>query len=193
MTPTTKIRTLVLKPGERVLIPSGATIKSITTDGDIDVTSECPLPEAAVFGCFEVRWGLAKHGTASSNPWEYAGSGSPDDTNYVGVGYGENFFAADINGNLELSILNHIKTSLGSILLTGNVGTGSTGEIDTRKILMKLPEDIGNELYLKFNVQHYGPIRIYAQASEDCGETDGTGGSLEDVLGISTTTTTTLP
>jgi hypothetical protein len=44
-------RTVTLKPGEKYVLPAGAVVTSIVTDGAITVNSSCPLPTPTTYAC----------------------------------------------------------------------------------------------------------------------------------------------
>lgn len=48
----TKLRTAIIKPGERIILPQDAVIQSLVIDGSIDVTSSCDnLPTPSSYRC----------------------------------------------------------------------------------------------------------------------------------------------
>lgn len=51
------LRAIVLKPGECATLPSTATIKSVTLDGAISITSDCQnLPSPTDYVCYKFTW-----------------------------------------------------------------------------------------------------------------------------------------
>jgi hypothetical protein len=57
------LHTLLLHAGEKVVLPSGATIRSIAIDGDLQVTTSCPdlepfIDAAERYECYQFAYGV---------------------------------------------------------------------------------------------------------------------------------------
>ncbi len=77
------LKTIVLGPGDCAVLPSGATIVSLTANGSITATSDCTLPEPGVFKCWRFKWE------------DDSGDAAHDDTFFTAVKIGTTTYNVD--------------------------------------------------------------------------------------------------
>lgn len=148
------IRTIIIKPGEKVLLPQGTIVDSIITSGGVQVDSTCNnLPAPVTRQCYKIKW-------------EFDGGDEWKGILFGGVTY----MAAEGNN----SILGLMQFISGNSDLSHMIGTYCASDNGTvGELFLAMPETLGPTFELIVNKQiGTGDFKYYihAEPQGDCAD-----------------------
>jgi hypothetical protein len=178
-------KTLVVKPGQTMVLKAGVNIVSIIKEGNIAGTTNCEtlqdqIDNAETMACFKLVWVAEGNKNNDTGPFSWANG----DMKIVGFGIGDSFF--DMN-NLTFNIFSsenersenfvtRLNTAMGASAIVKPVSvfkTGNIGERDEFKFVFKAPLSLGTTAYLKISSPSAGDTDVvegsfFARKCDDC-------------------------
>lgn len=156
---STITKTVVLGPGDSVVLPAGATITTLTLDGDITVSSSCgdnTLPDPTTYKCYFFNW-------------EDDSSGSMQDAifEYLKVGTLQFTVPAGFNGVNNTGIFTLGEWIQADAQLAGIVKFGCEQHSSDHLIKIKIPEGLEAPTLKIVNPFDSTSVALYMYGEED--------------------------
>ena len=146
------VRTIIIKPGEKVLLPQGTKVDSIVATGGISVSSTCDnLPAPVARQCYKIKWEFT-----AGDQW-------------LGVLFGGVTYMAAEGNNSIFGLVQFLaaNTDLSHMISTYcPADDGTVGEL-----FLAMPESLGATFELIVNKQiGSGDFKYYihAEPQSDC-------------------------
>lgn len=170
----TSLRTLIIKPGETIVLPRGAVVRSVVADGNIDVQSSCDnLPDTSYYKCWRFIWEKVDSGynDAYFTYFEVGGvkypltnAGSADDARTVILGTTVNSSNTYDNGG------NYLATVLPQVLPSGMIkdiiNRGGTA-VNPKCLKISIPEALGEPKLYWVNPSLGNVLQLSAMLAEE--------------------------
>lgn len=169
------IQTLIVGPGSTGYIQKNAVIVGLNSTGDATISSTCIDLNAPPYVCATVTYATSGQGPHAVTWENYNNDVQPI---AVGIGGVEYPMSGIIHGDpYATSAMISRVVPLGLIQTFGATVANNAGVRYKDTMLFKVPQDLVNTMYVKFQVVDYGPLKVFAVACPSgCCPDQGTGG-----------------
>lgn len=166
---TSGVNTVILKPGEKVILPRGTVINSVITDGAITVSSTCTLPPVSQFSCYEFYFTInddadASHPAGVIDIIGFQVNGTQYPISFSAISPGNDPSDYSTYWNTQIDLYN--QQVPGSLRLVEFTRVSNFDKRDEYKLLAKIVPELASSTFMLFQATGFQTTPILVQPVE---------------------------